>query len=106
MKSMVPPHYKSGLQISTFLRLREQSSSIPILLDSIALNAIEMFSLGYDWSFLYKCLCHLALKSKFWAIITYLVLRTSNDSTPLNNHNKLLHLMEKIISKTIPLQHK
>src|SRR4051794_13480662 len=42
--SMVPQHYKIGMQMTTFLRLAEQSSTEEILVDSMMDNVNEMFT--------------------------------------------------------------
>src|ERR1051325_4227774 len=42
--SMVPQHYKIGMQMTTFLRLDEQSSTEDILVDSMIDNVREMFT--------------------------------------------------------------
>ena len=64
--SMVPQHYKIGMQMTTFLRLAEQSSTEEILVDSMMDNVHEMFAIGYDFSFIEKSLLKLARKSGIW----------------------------------------
>ena len=62
--SSVPEHYKLGTQITTYLRLCEQSSTDDILIEAMKDNFYEMTALGYDINFFVKALCHLAFRER------------------------------------------
>jgi len=68
--SYVPEHYKKGMQVTTYMRLRDQSSTENFLLKSMLENAHEMYSLGYDSLFLIKALIYLINKNSSWICIT------------------------------------
>lgn len=72
--SMVPLHYKNGMQVTTYLRLRDQSSTLPSLINAMLLNKTEMLAIGYDLSFMGRAIIHLAHKDKNWASIGALFL--------------------------------
>lgn len=67
--SFTPDHYKYGVQCGTYIRLYEQASTTKILLDALYINAIEMYSLGFDTYFLLKSMMKLTKKSVFWSNI-------------------------------------
>ena len=50
--SFTPQHSQFGVQVTTYLRLSDQSSTQEVLIESMEKNAIEMYTLGYDTHFL------------------------------------------------------
>ena len=69
-KSMVPKHYKQGMQITSFLRMCDQSSSANILVSSMVDNFKEMTVAGYSIDLFSRSLLSLSQKNIFWAPIT------------------------------------
>ncbi len=65
-QSLVPAHYKLGQQITTYIRLRDQSSTLKALPKGMVINLLEMYSIGYDISLGRNTLLNLANKGKFW----------------------------------------
>ena len=53
---MVPDHCKDGMQLTTEMRLRNQSTHRVDLLQAMDDNAEEMKIIGYDEQFLLKAL--------------------------------------------------
>ena len=88
--SFSPLHCKLGVQITTYLRLQEQSSTEQILLNSMEKNAQEMYSLGYDTHFLLKALIHLSNSSYFWSKISYIFMqKIISENKSIGPKNKL-----------------
>src|SRR5690606_25280161 len=72
--SMVPSHYKTGMQFTSFLRIRNQCTDLNGLVNAIVLNVREMLTIGYKDSFLKRSLFSLSRRSKFWAPVIEKVL--------------------------------
>ena len=70
MKSAVPMHYKFGTQITTYIRLKTQSTLEKDLIKAMLDNAKEMFAIGYDMKYLSRALNALLPKSKEWLWIS------------------------------------
>ena len=70
MKSAVPMHYKNGTQITTYMRLKTQSTVKRDLVEAMLDNAEEMFAIGYDMKYLSRALSALIAKSKEWLWIS------------------------------------
>lgn len=67
--SLVPFHYKKGMQITSLLRMLSQSSHLSLLNDALITNAAEMFALGYDFEFLVSALRYVSAENFVWNII-------------------------------------
>ena len=64
--SMVPKHYKMGMQIATLLRLHSQTNRLEDLVNAIKINCLEMKSIGYDDNFLIIALQNMIYRSRIW----------------------------------------
>ena len=87
------------MQITTYLRLKDQSSNLNILIRSMIDNYREMIVLGYHDEIFFRSLFSLSLKSKIWAPIAekfYSILKNLN----LTDGN-IMERFKKYISQLI-----
>jgi hypothetical protein len=97
--SLVPPHYKKGIQITTYIRLKDQSSNWRELVRAMLVNALEMYSLGFDTNFLFGALKHLALKQKSWKKLAILFLENLKGNDMILGNKKLLERTKNFLEK-------
>ena len=74
--SMVPKHYKTGMQITSYLRMLEQSSNLDILVSAMIDNFHEMRSIGHSVDIFQRSLLSLSQKYIFWAPIAKIFFST------------------------------
>ena len=99
--SYVPDHYKKGMQITTYIRLFDQSSNADILIKSMIENAKEMYSLGYDTIFLLKALIILINKNNEWSKVTNIFInKLLTDDLIVGNLSRFHNLSRWIVKNT------
>ena len=64
------------MQITSCLRLYDQSSTISILIDALLLNAKEMMAIGHPLKLILSSLIYLAIRFPLWAYIGLRFLRS------------------------------
>ena len=94
--SIVPTHYKNGMQITSLLRLMDQSSDINILIRAMVDNFKEMSCIGYNYEIFSRSLFSLSQKNIIWAPIAIKFFNILFDSH-LTTHN-ISNKFEKILS--------
>ena len=76
--SMVPDHYKLGMQIATLLRINSQTHRLDDLIEALKINRLEMISIGYDDNFLLKALQRVMGRSQVWSKVIYKLQKDQN----------------------------
>ena len=88
------------MQITTYIRLFDQSSNADILIKSMIENAKEMYSLGYDTIFLLKALIILINKNNEWSKVTNIFInKLLTDDLIVGNLSRFHNLSRWIVKK-------